>query len=358
MSNLKNDPIKSDELSLKEAIIKTKFWARYLLSKWLFIGIAAALGGAYSLYTEYYKKPLYKAKITFVIENAGPDAGGGQLGGMASQFGLDMGSGSTGETFSGANLQELVSSRTMIQKALLAPVVVNGTKRSLADFYIDIKDYRKDWIGSPLEGIHFYPNADPSKFTLAQNSLMNNIHSTLTKKDMTVNMKKAGLSSIVVDSENELFAKYFVQVLLDVVSDFYISTKTKKSYENFMILKTQVDSMRRVLNTGVANVAASIDANPNPNRARTVIGAGTQRRQIDVQANQAFYVQMIQNLESAKITLRKETPLVQVIDQPILPLEVSETNRKSALISGSLIGAVIAIVFFIIRKLLRDAVNS
>lgn len=358
MSNLSNVQVKSDELSLKEAIIKTRFWAKYLLSKWLFIGISAGIVGAYSLYTAYYKKPLFRAKITFVIENAGSDAGGGQFGGMASQFGLDMGSGSTGETFSGANLQELVSSRTMVQKALLSPVVIDGKKQSLADFYIDIKKYREDWVGSPLENMHFYPNADPLTFTLAQNSLMNNIHSTLTKKDMTVNMKKAGLSSIEVDSENELFAKYFVQVLLDVVSDFYISTKTKKSYENFMILKTQVDSMRRVLNIGVANVAASIDANPNPNRARTIIGAGTQRRQIDVQANQAFYVQMIQNLESAKITLRKETPLVQVIDQPILPLEVTESDRKSALIQGSLIGAVIAIVFFILRKLLRDAVNS
>ena len=77
-----------------------------------------------------------------------------------------------------------------------------------------------------------------------------------------------------------------------------------------------------------------------------------------MQANQAFYVQMIQNLESAKITLRKETPLVQVIDRPILPLDVSENNWKVAFIQGGIIGALLAIVFFIIRKMLKDVLNS
>ena len=357
MSNLNNGEVKSDEVSLKEAILKIKFWARYLISKWFYIGIVAGLGAAYGLFTEYYKKPIYKGTISFVIENAGSGAGSaGQLGGFASQFGLDMGS--AGETFSGANLQDLILSRNLIQKALLSPVTINGKTQSLADYYIDFKGFRKKWKGTLLSDIHFPPGANSELFSKEQNSLMQNFHSELSKIALTVNMKKTGLSTIEVSSENELFSKYFAEALLNVVGEFYITTKTKKSYENFMLLKTQVDSMKRILNSAVSNVAVSIDANPNPNRARSIIGASTQRKQIDVQANQAFYVQLIQNLESAKISLRKETPLVQLIDQPILPLEVSENNRKLAFILGGLIGGFIAMFFFIIRKMLLDVLKS
>jgi hypothetical protein len=358
MSNLNNGEIKSDELSLKEAILKTKIWGRYLISKWFYIGIIAGLGAAYGLFTEYYKKPIYKGKISFIIENAGSGGGsaGGQLGGFASQFGMDMGS--VGETFSGANLQDLILSRNLIQKALLSPVTINGKTQSLADYYIEFKGFRKDWDDTPMENIHFLVGTNPDKFTKSQNSLIKNIHAVLLKEDMIVNMKKAGLASIEVSSENELFCKYFAEAILKVAGEFYVATKTKVSYENFKILKTQVDSMKKVLNFGLTNVAASIDANPNPNRARSIIGAGTQRQQIDVQANQAFYVQMIQNLESAKITLRKETPLVQVIDRPILPLDVIESNRKAGFVQGGLIGALLAIVFFIIKKMLKDVLNS
>ena len=123
MSNLNNGEVKSDEVSLKEAILKIKFWARYLISKWFYIGIVAGLGAAYGLFTEYYKKPIYKGTISFIIENAGSGGGGAgvQLGGFVNQFGLDMGS--AGSTFSGANLQDMILSRNLIQKALLSPVL-------------------------------------------------------------------------------------------------------------------------------------------------------------------------------------------------------------------------------------------
>lgn len=358
MSNLKREEAQPDELSLKEAILKAQFWGRYVLSKWLFIGLVAGIGAVYGVYNVYYKKPVYKAKITFVMENAGQDPSSAQMGGFASQLGLDMGGGGGGQTFSGATLQELVTSRAMIQKALLSPVTINGKTQSFADFFIENKDLRKHWVGTTMSNLNFPSGSDPLTFTLDQNRVMNIMYSELSKKDLTVNMKSSGISYLEVKSENELFAKYFSERLLSVVGEFYITTKTKKAYENFLILKTQLDSMKRVLNVGVSSVAASIDANPNPNRARTVIGATSQRKQIDVQANQAFYVQMIQNLESAKISLRKETPLLEVVDLPVLPLEVTEIDRKSAFIQGGLIGAILAIVFFVIRRMLRDILRS
>lgn len=61
-------------------------------------------------------------------------------------------------------------------------------------------------------------------------------------------------------------------------------------------------------------VAASADANPNPNLGRQTLRVPSQRKQGDVQINQAILAQLVQNLEIAKMSLRTETPLIQVID--------------------------------------------
>ncbi len=48
--------------------------------------------------------------------------------------------------------------------------------------------------------------------------------------------------------------------------------------------------------------------------------APSAKRQVDVQANKAILTELVKQTELAKVTLRKETPLIQIIDRPILPL--------------------------------------
>jgi hypothetical protein len=250
----------------------------------------------------------------------------------------------------------------MIQKALMTPVNITGKTETLAEIYIDIKRLRRKWKKFPkLLNTHFLPGADPNKFTLEQNSLMNGFCKTISKADMVVGGKKggAGFSFIEFTSEDEIFSKVFVEIILKVVSDFYVATKTKKSMENFLILQSQADSTRKTLNSAFSAVASSVDANPNANPALSqTLKVPSQRKQIDVQAGQAAYLQLISNLESAKITLRKETPLIQVIDPPVLPLPYTEPNRKTALMYGAIFGGLIGIAVLILRRLFLQALKG
>ncbi len=349
--------VQDGEISLKDIFLILRGWWSYLLSKRLVIAIGFFAGAGIGLIYAYSKEPLYVAELTFVLEDSQPGGIGGSYSGLASQLGIDLAGGEGGSAFVGQNLFALMKSRSMIEKALLNNVRVEDKSQTLAEFYIEMNGLREKWADNPkLKDIKFPTNIDPSKFSLEQNSVMNDFHNSLISDNLFVDKqdKKSSLLSIRVTSKNELFSKYFTEVLAKEVSDFYIETKTKKSAANVAILQHQADSIRRVLNSSIRGVAASVDANPNPNLARAILKVPSQRGQVDIQASQVIFSQLLQNLEIAKMSLRKEMPLIQVIDRPILPLDMLVFGKTKGFILGAIVGIFITIIYLLSRKLWED----
>jgi len=247
-----------------------------------------------------------------------------------------------------------MKSRTMVQKALLTDVNVKGKRQTLAELYIDFNDLRDDWKNKD-KTVHFLPGADSEEFTQTQDSLLGTFHRAIIKSNLSVAKvdKKLSIISVNVNSENELFSKYFTEALVKEVSDFYVETKTKKSYQNVKILQHQTDSVRRALNAAISGVAYSVDANPNANPSRQILRVPSQKRQVDVQANQAILTELVKNLEISKVSLRKETPLIQVIDRPILPLESERVGKVKGIVFGGLIAGFFIAIILLISKFFR-----
>jgi hypothetical protein len=345
-----------DEISLKELIIYLKDWFKYLLSKWLLLVVAGIIGGAIGFAYSYFKKTVYTAELTFVLENSQSGGALGSYAGIAGQFGFDLGNSSGGGAFEGENLLALMKSRSMIEKALLTTVPLKGKRQTLAEFYIDMNGLREDWEKekSELKDVRFLPDANPSKFSLEQNGLIGSFHGAIIENNLSVDKpdKQMSIISVKVKSQSDLFSKYFTEILVKEVSDFYIATKIKKASENFAILKHQTDSVRQAYNLAVTGVAITNDNNPNPNRGRQILQVPSERRQFDVQVNQAMLAQLVQNLEMARVSLRKETPLIQIIDRPVLPLPKKVSNTFRGLIFGGIIGGFLAALILIFKKFL------
>ncbi len=357
MREFNNENFKPDSISLKEAIMNLKKWLTYLMSKWMIIISFIFFGFAIGYLSEYSAKPLYIASINFVIENSGSTSSG-QLGNISSQFGVDLGGGSSGSVFSGGNLKDLFVSRRMIQEAFLSEISIEGEKISLIEYYINFKGLREQWISTKFESIRFPPNSDPILFSKEQNEIVKKIHSDIWKKDLIININNKGISYVSFSSENELFSKFFLEALLNVVSDFYVETKSKKALENYVILSGKADSLSNVLKSGILNSAIFSDANPNANIARSKNSVNLQRNQIDVEVNRTLYVQIIQNLESAKMSLIYEAPFFQIIDYPVLPLDVNIPDKRKSSVLGAIIAFVLSIIFLILFKIINDIFNS
>jgi len=346
-----------EAISLKELILKLLEWLRYLLSKWLIILIVGTIGGIIGLIYAYSIKPVYTAGLSFVLEDSQSSGGGlGGYSGLASMVGIDLGT-NGGGVFVGDNLMEFMKSRSMIEKALLTSINEAGKEKTLAEFYLDINALRKGWEKDPgLRSIHFLSSEDRSKFTRKKDSVLGACYNNIISNNLSVAKKdkKLGIVTVTTKTENELFSKYFTETLVKVVSNFYVETKTKREAENLFILQHQTDSVRRELNLAISGVAASVDVTPNINPSRQVLRVPSQRRQIDVQANSTILQELEKNLEIAKVSLRKETPLIQVIDSPILPLQIEAYGKRKGVMTGGIIAGFLIAFYFVIKKVLTD----
>lgn len=350
--------IDNDEISLKELIQKIQEWIAYLKTQWkLIIGIAA-LGAIIGFVYASFQKPSYQATTTFVLEE---DKGGGGLGGamgLASSFGFDLGGGGGG-LFTSSNIIELMKSRLVVEKTLLNPVQVAGKEISLADYYIQINELKEGWSKKPaLANMNFPANADRTKFSLEQDSILQTISAGLTKNNLVIAQKdkKVSIISLTVKTQNELFSKLFCEQLLKETSDFYIETKSKKSRLNVEILQHQADSIRAELNSAITGVAAATDNVYNLNPAFNVKSAPSKRKQVDVQANTAILTQLVAQLELSKVSLRKETPLVQLIDRPILPLEKEKVGRIKSFVLGGFLAGFLTVLYLVFGRLYKNLV--
>ncbi len=351
--------IDTDEISLKELVLKIKEWHQFLLTKWKLILLAGIIGGLIGFTYAFFQKPTYKAVLTFALEEE--KSGGGGLGGalgLASQFGIDLGS-SGGGAFSGANLIELMKSRKLVEKTLLSSIAVNGKTQSLADYYLEFNEKKEEWDEELLlKNVNFPIDAERAKLTLQQDSILKDVAAELIKTDLVISQKdkKVSILSIEMNSISEQFAKVFCETIAKETSEYYVEIKSKKSKMNVDILQHQADSIRAELNSAITGVAAASDNVFNLNSAMNVKRTPSVRRQVDVQANTAILTQLVGNLELAKVTLRKETPLLQIIDRPTFPLEKEKVGKLKSLVLGGLLAGFLTVLYIVFTTLYKKLI--
>lgn len=338
------------DLSLSDLLLKIKILIKILKRKKTQLLLIIILGAIVGFLYSYIKKPTYSAKLTFSLEEdkGSSSSGIGAAAGLASQFGIDLGSGAGG-VFAASNITELMISKYLIQKTLLDTVRANNKVKTLANIYIDEYKLRKKWKKYLIENIDFPINQNRENFSLKQDSILDVLSEEIIKNNLKVfqKEKKVSIISIEVISENEIFSKSFCELLAFETSKFYIQTKSKKARINSEILQKQADSVRNVLNNAIVGVASASDNVYNLNPAFNIKSTNSRKHQVDVQANTAVLTQLLANLEVSKINLRKETPLIQVIDVPRYPLVKNKLNKVKYSILSVFLFSLLYILFLI-----------
>jgi len=345
-----------DELTLKEVFQKINSLLRFFLSNKKIIIISIIVGSIIGLSYASFQKTRYDATLSFAFEE---DKSGGASGlsgalGLASSLGIDLGS--SGGAFSANNIVALMKSRLIIEKSLLKPIITeNGQLISLADYYIRINELNRNWNLNPkLRNLKYDFNENREKYPREKDSILYILYNKITNEDDFIieqKDKKVTILSLKILNTNENFAKTFCETLAREVSEFYISTKSKKARINVDILQKQTDSIRNELNSAIYNVASATDNVYNLNPALNSKGINSRKKQIDVQANTAILTQLTTQLELSKINLRRETPLIQVIDTPILPLvKIKISKLKSMLICGLIFGFLSSLIL-VLKKI-------
>jgi hypothetical protein len=347
-----------NQLSLKDLILSFQKWLKYLLAKWKIIILFGMIGGGIGFVYAYFKTPQYVAQLNFVLEDSKSGSLGGYAG-LASQFGIDLGGSGTSGVFAGDNIIEFLRSRLMVEKTLLSPVVLDGKQTSLAEFYLDINNVKTGWKYKPaLSQLTLPADMGRKKFSVVQDSVLFTIYQSIVVNNLRIAKPDRKLSFILVQcmSKNELFSKYFIERLVKEATDFYVQTKTKRSKINVDKLQEKADSIEKLLNQKTYSAAVAQDYNLNP--VKSVARVNTEMVTRDKMVLQTMYAEVVKNLELSRLSMAQETPIIQIVDTPILPLKKEQLGKIKSLIIGAFLGGFLILIWLVLRKTYRDVMSS
>jgi len=340
-----------DEISLKELILQIKEIWNYLLSKWKLIVVVGLLGGALGFAYSFTKKVNYKAVLTFSVIEKGSQGGG--LSSLAGQFGFNVGSPSGGlGVFSGSNMIELLQSRNLIERTLLHELKINNKTYRLINYYQEINPPKNNKQQETKE-INFPLGLEREKFSREQDSLLYTLSQQITEKKLSVSKGSKDVSIIKMSfqNEDELFAKLFTETLIDVVTDFYIKTKTKTTRDNLSVMQQQTDSTKTEYEKALEKQALFADGNRNS--ARQIVGVEQIKYATAVEIAGKAYAELVKNVEVLKLDLAQETPLIQIIDSPIMPLEKQGFGKTKGIILGGFLGGFLIVGWLLAGRFYR-----
>lgn len=349
---MENIPQNSAELTFNHILILISRLWKLLWSKWKLLVVVGFTGGIIGIIYGWLETPQYEADLSFSTSADGGSALGG-LAGIAAQFGVSIGS--AGDVFTGDNVLTLISSRKMVIKTLLDTVEYNGKKTSLLNQYLDATKFSKAFHEEGIyKGLSFPLGQDPKTYSRLQDSVLMLVADALVKFHLTVDRpdKKLQVFQLTCISEDEFFSKTFTTNLLNNVSDFYTETKTARAKETVDAIQFRADSVKRAYDAALYGRATLADANLNPAFQQPQVSV--QKKQTDISVLAAAYGEILKNLEIAKFTLMQNTPFIQVIDEPMLPLKVVKTGRLLGGIIGGLLAGFLCVAYILIMQAFKN----
>lgn len=344
---------KKDYYSLKDIGDNIRALFQYLRKKVWLMALCVIAGALIGVGYYFLQQPKYEAATTFILEEK--SSGGGGIAGLASQFGLNIGSlGSGGSIFSGDNILDILKSKKVVQQVLVSEVDQKADNRTLADLYLDFTGTSGKWKkNSRLSGINF---ANTSKgMTPVQDSILNEVYAAIVKKNLYTDRtsKQGTIIKVRAVSANPVFSRLMVERVVAEASKLYLDIRTGTAQANINEMQNRSDSLLSLLNNKSYRAAASQQLDINPGIKTAIVPTEIATRDKTVLAT--LYAEVTKNLEAAKLILSQQTPVIQVLDRPGILLDDNKKGLFGLVVVAAVIAAVVffmgALVIFLLSKI-------
>lgn len=339
-----------ENFSFKQLIKERKSDVIYLWkNKGMIIGVGL-VGGALGLLLSFFWPITYTARLTFVVEDAKP-SGGSLVSALAGQFGFDISSlGGASGVLAGDNVEQLLRSNTILKNTLLTPYG-DAQHHTLADIYAIKNKLKTNWEKKYLkDGQTLSFPSTTANYTRLQDSLLQDIEQRIQKDGINISKpdKKLSFFELTTTMKDERLAQLLCTRVLKQGADFYIKTKTKRLQTNVYRLQERADSLTDLLNQKTYQASSSnqnlLDVNP----AYPTAKVNTEVKERDKMVLSTIYGEVVKNLEVSKTMLAQETPTVQIVDQPELPLQKNRLKWWKGILYGIFLGATLTVVYVLL----------
>lgn len=312
---------------------------RYTFGFWKIIVLAGSIGSVGGIITSLLLPVTYTARLTFVVEDT-KQGGGSIMSALAGQIGLDVGSlGSTSGMLAGDNVLELLKSRSLVKKALLTQYSDSPSTYSLADRFAEAYEWKKKWKNSSKVGKDINFAVNKTSFTRQEDSLLQLIIKKITEDQLSIAKpdKKLNFFELTYVNRDEKLSQLFCERLLKTSADFYIETKTRRLRGNILRLQRNLDSLGGVLDKKTYSAAQASEGliDINPAYTTQAVTAEISSRNKFIQGT--IYGELVKQLEVSKTSLMQETPTVQTVDYPEMPLKRTRLRWYVGMLAGAVI---------------------
>jgi uncharacterized protein involved in exopolysaccharide biosynthesis len=344
------------EFSVKKLVSDFVDDIKYVLSFKTLLALVLVSGALLGALLAWTWTPSYTARLTFVVDDS--KSSGGGLSALAGLAGLDIG-GLTGGSgiLAGDNVLELIKSKKLIKATLVTAYDDHST---LADRYAQVNKLSKKWLKySPDGKVTRFP-LNGLKNNRLQDSLLHEMVELVLNGDFEIAKTDKKLSFFEVNTtmDDERLAYLFCTRMIKQSTDFYVSTKTKRLRDNVARLQRRADSIGAVLNRKTYAVAAAAQAALDLNPAYSSTNARVEVTERDKILLSGTYSETVKNLEASKTVLAQETPTIQIVDEPEMPLKKNRLKYSVAILMGIFLSVLAFSVFMVIRRNNKKALKT
>lgn len=339
----------SDQFSVKYYAARLLLVIPYVKKNYKYLLLGAFIGGLVGLVIDLIRKydKNYDVEIVFTIEGAGAEA---------PSFGSFFNFGSSNESsnlFSSGNFEELVKLPFIYKQALLMPVSFNKKNDLFINYFIK---YSNDEF-EKIKYMHYKKNTHIDSLTMEEDNILNIAteyfikHTSFAREN-----EKSSFRKLKVSTNNDTLSYLWANTILNTFSTIYIQNKTKKSTDLVRILEKRTDSLKNALYYTQGRLASFSDQNQQIVFQSAKITA--ERLQMNSNQIQGLYAEAVRNLDSYKFSLVKETPLLNIISKPKLPLPPKPNIFGIFIFIGIVSGIGLSILVSYFVKVYKEVFND
>ena len=325
----------NEEITLEHLLNGIKKMFSMFFKKWKLILTFTVIGSILGVIYAFYTKPLYIAEMTMLVKENKPTTFN-EL--VVSDLDLKVINNDNLDVFSKSNITELIKSRDIIKKTLSKQINLNGKKITLEEMYRNIYYSKNKKIKFRRTKLQITNNK--WRDLRIQDSILNIIYIEIINNLLNINQKEnnSQIFKLQMNTINENLSKSFLNNLATIVTEEYLKIKTK----NINILKNEIDSIKNEINTLVKFENINLH-NSNQSYLKTNVN----------EFNERILFELLQQLELAKLSLKHNPSMIEILDKPILPLNIKKVSYPYASLIGGLIGGFLIVLLISVRLIIN-----
>jgi len=262
----------------------------------------------------------YKATASFIVAQTQVSGSLGGLSALASRFGASLPIPSLGGDNTPRLFQAALSSREVQDAVLDTALAVPNRPDTvhLLDWYEVTGDSHEERLEEGRK---------------------------IRKKRVDVSLDdRSGILTLETEDRDPSIAAAVATALVSVLNQFNLSTQQTTSRATRIFLEHRLGEVQTQLTAAEDDMRSFLERNRQVTGSPTLqLEQARLQRRIDIQ--QQVYLDLAQQLEQARSNEVRDTPVLTVIEHPVVPVKRSWPKRKLILVAWTLGGVIVALAW-------------